>query len=135
MTTANLVTFADSVQRTIIAELVSETQNEIIVKNPLVVNIVPKYDIDPATGQPVQGREPKMALQLLPLFFKEFLAVPEDDVIFTYPKSLVTTITFKNGFDFKVYAHYNNITKVPLIKDEAADGSEVNPSIPFKPSV
>ena len=47
-----------------------------------------------------------MALQLLPIFFKEFLGDKNTDVKYTYLKSTTVRITFESGFDFKLYAQY-----------------------------
>lgn len=98
-----LVTFLDPVQRTIIAEAVSNDDNKIVVKNPVVVNIVPQ--IDQITRQPNGA----MALQLIPLYFKEFMGDKNEPIEFTYNKNQITEISFKGGFNFRLYAQYESI--------------------------
>jgi len=91
----NLITFLDNVERTIIGELVFEDNEILKVRNPVVVNIVPQ--------------ENQMALQLLPVFFKEFLGDKDAEVMYTYKTASVTRIDFEGGFDFRLYEQYNNI--------------------------
>jgi hypothetical protein len=50
-----------------------------------------------------------MALQLLPVFFREFLGDKSAAVIYTYPKSSITLISFDGGFDFRLYGQYDHI--------------------------
>jgi hypothetical protein len=57
----NIVVFADSIGRTIVGGLESETNKTLTVKNPAVLNVQP----NPQTGQ--------IQVQLIPYFFKEFV--------------------------------------------------------------
>jgi len=102
---SRIVTFLDAVQRTIIAERVDEECNEnlLVVKNPVVVNILPQ--VDPVTRQ----QTGQMALQLIPLFFREFMGDKSETVVLSYPRNQVTQIAFKGGFDFRLYAQYEHI--------------------------
>ena len=103
MSNVNLVTFLDAAQRTIIAELVEDGAVNLTVKNPVVVNIVPQYD--DATGRPTG----QMALQLLPVYFREFQGEKKNPAVFAYPKATITGITFEGGFDFRLYGQYEHI--------------------------
>ena len=62
--TTKLVVFLDTIGRTVLGERVDEKTTDIVltIKNPAVVQVMPNQQ----TGQ--------LALQILPLFFKEFLA-------------------------------------------------------------
>ena len=101
----NLVTFLDAAQRTIIGEQTDETASTISIQNPVVVNIVPQHN---SNNQP-SG----MALQLLPVYFREFQGVKKNPTIFTYQKSQITTVYFEGGFDFRLYGQYDNIFNPP----------------------
>ena len=103
MSNVNLITFLDAAQRTIIAELVEENTDKLTVKNPVVVNIVPQYN--EKTGQP----NGQMALQLLPVYFREFQGEKKNPAVFEYPQNTVTKISFEGGFDFRLYGQYEHI--------------------------
>ena len=96
-----LITFLDSAQRTIIAEEKESTDTSVSVSNPVVVNIVPQQD----TGQ--------MALQLLPVYFREFQADKSGSTVFTYNKDNITPIEVEGGFDFRLNAQYEQIFNPP----------------------
>ena len=49
-----------------------------------------------------------MSVQLLPLFFREFLADKSADVVFSYQKDKVVK-TDIDAFDFRLQAQYNQI--------------------------
>jgi len=109
-----MVTFFDIIGRTIMGRLTGETSTEILVKNPAVVNIeqVPVQDpntgqiaVNPNTGQPVK----RMTLQLFPLFFREFLADKNQEVILKYKKSSITQTKEAIILDFKVNAQYEQL--------------------------
>ena len=92
----NLTVFLDTIGRTILGALVSEDTNTITVKNPAVVNITP----NPTNGQ--------ISLQLLPLFFREFLADNTEPTKWVYQKSLITRCQ-DITLDFKFLAQYSQI--------------------------
>jgi len=110
--TKQLIVFLDTIGRTIIAEKINETNEILTIQNPAVVNIIPQQAIDPNTGQPVQ----RMALQLFPLFFREFLAAKHEPVRFKYNKSTITMSEGDMSLDFKVGIQYeqlfNNVGEV-----------------------
>jgi len=105
MDNKNIVTFLDSIQRTIIGEIVEDKSSDtiVVIKNPVVVDVVPQFNqvTGQATGQ--------MALRLLPLFFKEFMGDKSEPVYFNYQKNQITQIEFAGGFDFRLYAQISNI--------------------------
>ena len=91
-----LVAFFDSVSRTIIGEEVSNTDKTLTVKDPAVLHLQP----NPQTGQ--------LSLQILPLFFKEFLADKSDDVVVEFAKCNITQVK-EPVLDFKIIAQYEQI--------------------------
>ena len=97
-----LITFNDSVQRTIIAEKLTETDTTITVKNPVVINVQPQMN---QTGQ----QTGQMVLQLLPIFFKEFLGDKNASINYKYNRDQITEIDFEGGFDFRLYSQYEQI--------------------------
>ena len=93
-----LVVFFDSVGRTVLGEQVQDKTNDKIltVKNPAVVHITP----NPQTGQ--------LTLQILPLFFKEFLADKNASTFWEYKRDLITEAQ-DLVFDFKLQAQYQQL--------------------------
>jgi hypothetical protein len=96
--TTQLVTFLDTIGRTIIAKPLPEQTNDstFTVKNPAVIQVLP----NPQTGQ--------LALQVLPLFFKEFQADKSEATIWKYHRNLITE-TAPFTFDFKLLAQYQQL--------------------------
>ncbi len=101
-TKTNTVVFFDAVGRTIIAEKIDEETNEknLTVKNPAVIHISPNQQ----TGQ--------LTLQILPLFFKEFLADKSAPTVWTYKRDHITEAK-DIVFDFKLQAQYQQIFAGP----------------------
>jgi len=93
-----IVVFFDSVGRTILGEkLEDKTTNEVLtIKNPAVVHIMPNQQ----TGQ--------LQLQILPLFFKEFLADKDTGTVWNYNRANITEAVDVT-FDFKLEAQYRQI--------------------------
>lgn len=93
-----IVVFLDSVGRTVLGEKIeSKTTEEILaVKNPAVVHILPNQQ----TGQ--------LQLQILPLFFKEFLADKNEGTVWSYKRKNITE-GIDIVFDFKLEAQYRQI--------------------------
>jgi hypothetical protein len=96
-----ITAFFDSVSRTIIGEVMTDASNEnvLVVKDPAVLHLQP----NPQTGQ--------LALQILPLFFKEFLADRTDSVIVEFDKKSITQIK-DPILDFKIVAQYQQIVNL-----------------------
>ena len=93
-----IVVFFDSVGRTIFGEkLEDKTTKEVLtIKNPAVVHIMPNQQ----TGQ--------LQLQILPLFFKEFLAEKDNGTVWNYNRANITEAVDVT-FDFKLEAQYRQI--------------------------
>lgn len=93
-----IVVFFDSVGRTILGEkLEDKTTKEVLtIKNPAVVHIMPNQQ----TGQ--------LQLQILPLFFKEFLADKDTGTVWNYSRAIITEAVDVT-FDFKLEAQYRQI--------------------------
>jgi hypothetical protein len=97
-TNTNLIVFFDTVGRTIIGEKNNEqtTDKNLVVKNPAVVHISPNQ----STGQ--------LTLQILPLFFKEFLADKSGSTCWSYKRDFITEATDVT-LDFKLQAQYQQL--------------------------
>jgi hypothetical protein len=94
-TNKKIVVFLDYVGRTILGELSSEDENKLNVKNPVVLSTSPTPDN-------------RMSIQLFPLFFREFLAEKEADVVLSYNKETITTTDIE-AIDFRLQAQYAQI--------------------------
>lgn len=92
------VVFFDSVGRTILGERVDSetTKDTLVIKNPAVVHILPNQQ----TGQ--------LQLQILPLFFKEFLADKNEATYWNYNKKQITECK-EIAFDFKLQVQYQQL--------------------------
>jgi hypothetical protein len=93
-----IVVFFDAVGRTILGEKQADktTDKVLSIKNPAVVHIMPNQQ----TGQ--------LQLQILPLFFKEFLAEKEAGTVWNYSRENITEAVDVT-FDFKLEAQYRQI--------------------------
>lgn len=93
-----IVVFFDAVGRTILGEkLEDKSTNELLtIKNPAVVHIMPNQQ----NGQ--------LQLQILPLFFKEFLADKDAGTAWNYSRANITEAA-EVTFDFKLEAQYRQI--------------------------
>ena len=106
-----IVTFLDTVGRTIIGETFTEqtTVDVLAIKNPAVVHIVP----NPQTNQ--------LQLQILPLFFREFQADKTEAIVWLFKRN---NITENAGFtlDFKLVAQYQQATTPQQSAPQQAPG-------------
>lgn len=108
-----IVVFFDTVGRTILGErLDDKTTDKILsIKNPAVVHIMPNQQ----TGQ--------LQLQILPLFFKEFLADKDSGTVWNYNRASITEAVDVT-FDFKLEAQYRQIfANVPAPAPQQPQGS------------
>lgn len=92
-TNKNLVVILDTIGRTVLGETADSPKGSFSIKNPVILHIVPA------------DNSGKMSVQLLPLFFREFLADKSGDVVFTYDASRVTK-TDIDALDFRLQAQY-----------------------------
>jgi hypothetical protein len=96
-TTSKLIVILDAVGRTILGEPVESTNDSKIgIKNPVVLHVVPADN---------QG---KMSVQLLPLFFREFLADKTGDVTVSYDANRIS-LTDIDALDFRLQTQYNQM--------------------------
>ena len=110
-----IVVFFDTVGRTILGERIDTETNEkvLAIKNPAVVHIMPNQQ----TGQ--------LQLQILPLFFKEFLAEKDAGTLWKYNRENITEAVDVT-FDFKLEAQYRQIfanNPVPAPAPQQPQGS------------
>lgn len=108
-----IVVFFDPVGRTILGERLEQetTTNTLAIKNPAVVHILPNQQ----TGQ--------LQLQILPLFFKEFLADKDSGTVWNYNRANITEAVDVT-FDFKLEAQYRQIfTNTPAPAPQQPQGS------------
>lgn len=93
---SNITVFINHVGQTVLGEQVSENATSISIKNPAVLHVSPNQ-----SGQ--------LQVQLIPLFFKEFIeeATRNDGATFTFSKSSVVTSTAK--LDPKIAEQYSRI--------------------------
>ena len=109
-TTNKITIFFDSVGRTILGERIDEqtTDSILTIKNPAVVHIMPNQQ----TGQ--------LTLQILPLFFREFLADKTEATTWRYNRATITECN-DITFDFKLQAQYQQIfNPSPIITPKGA---------------
>lgn len=109
-----IVVFFDTVGRTILGEKIDAETNEkvLVIKNPAVVHIMPNQQ----TGQ--------LQLQILPLFFKEFLAEKDAGTLWKYNRENITEAVDVT-FDFKLEAQYRQIFAAgPVPAPQQPQGSQ-----------
>tara|TARA_R110000822_G_C15334915_1_gene495073 strand:+ start:1070 stop:1504 length:435 start_codon:yes stop_codon:yes gene_type:complete len=120
----DLIVFLDTIGRTIIAERLDEDDKVLNVQNPAVVNIAPQQAVGP-NGEPIQ----KMALQLFPLFFREFLAAKDESVKFRYIKDNITMSVGDIALDFKIGIQYEQL----FISTGEISGPDTGPALKLSP--
>lgn len=117
--TTNLTTILDTVGRTILGEIVADKTNDttLALKNPVVLNVVP------------QDQSGRMSVQLLPIFFREFLPDKTGDVTFLYKKSNITETDIE-AIDFRLNAQYSQMfNKSNVFVPPAAASGETSSSV------
>lgn len=116
-TKQTLSVFLDNIGRTVLTEVLEKTEDLIRAKNPVILHVVPDQN----------GR---MSVQLLPIFFREFMASKEDDIIFDFKIKNITESNLKT-LDFRLTAQYNqlfgnnNVFVAPSTIDESAKSDNV----------
>jgi hypothetical protein len=94
--TSKLTVILDTIGRTVLGQTVSTDGDYIKLKNPVILHIVPA------------DNNGKMSVQLLPLFFREFLADKTGDVTFSYLKDKVV-VTDIDALDFRLQGQYSQM--------------------------
>lgn len=100
-----LTVFLDAIGRTIIGTVAEETDSVLSVENPSLIHVQP----NPASGQ--------LQLQIIPLFFKEFLADRLAPTIWHYNKCNITQ-TAETEFAPQFIAQYNAMWTPPPSSNE-----------------
>jgi len=88
--------FLDSIGRTILGEFVSTQDNVLRIKNPAMIVVQ-------------QTQTQQLQVQLIPLFFQEFVdpATRTDGSVFEYLTSNITKIDL--NLDEKIITHYDRV--------------------------
>lgn len=119
----SIIVFLDSLGRTIIGKYVNKTETELIVKNPAIVNIAPQRIMDEQTKE---VRE-TVALHLVPVIFKEFLADQNDPIVFNYKLNNIT-LSDNITLNFKVLLQYDQVFRViEEVKPAETNNTDVTP--------
>lgn len=105
-----LIVLLDSVSRTIAGVKVSENDETITVKNPVIVSAMPNQ----------QGQ---MSLQLIPVFFREILEDKNQDCVFDYAKNAITTTNI-TSLESAIVVQYNALFQTFANVVDAEAGSE-----------
>ena len=96
-TTNKLIVILDAIGRTILGETTPSSSDGVLsLKNPVILHIVPA------------DNNGKMSVQLLPLFFREFLADKTGDVVFNYTADKIVT-TDIDALDFRLQGQYSQM--------------------------
>ncbi len=104
MSDKKYTTFIDNAGRAIFAELESETPDNLVAKNPVMITVQ-------------QGENGQMAVQLFPLFFQEFVEPGEDQSranYFTYSKNNVAIGT-RFAIENRIAEQYEKIVNPILV--------------------
>lgn len=116
-TTPTLTVILDSVGRTILGETVTSTDTtKVSLKNPVVLHVIPADN---------QG---KMSVQLLPIFFREFLGDKNGDVTVSYDVNRIIT-TDIDALDFRLQAQYAQMFNKANSFVTPAGAPQNNPSV------
>lgn len=99
-----IIVFLDSIQRTIVATEVSNTDTKLVIEKPAILNVAPT-------------QEKKLQVQLYPLLFREFLKDRDTFPTWTYDKSVIT-IADNLELEANLVAQYNEMFKI--VKNEPA---------------
>lgn len=106
------ITFIDNAGRAIFAEVGSETPDNLVVKNPVMIAVQ-------------SGEQSQMAVQLFPLFFQEFVQPDEKDSranYFTYSKNNIAIGT-NFSIEPRIAEQYEKIVNPVLVPaNQSADG-------------
>jgi len=106
-------TFIDNAGRALFAELESETSDNLVAKNPVMITVQ-------------QGENGQMAVQLFPLFFQEFVQPTTDDSranYFTYSKGNIA-IGSKFEIENRIVEQYEKIVNPILVPADQSAGGE-----------
>lgn len=105
-----IVVFFDQVGRTILGERIDNKTNntELVIKDPAVLHTISEQQ----TGQ--------LQLQILPLFFRDFLADKNDSITWTYKRVNITEAS-ETVLNNKIEAQYRQMFSTVLSPDATLD--------------
>jgi hypothetical protein len=110
---SNIVVFLDNIGRTIIGKKIKDTKDQITLENPALVHI----NANPQTNQ--------LQLQILPLFFREFLADRSEATTWHFNKHSIT-LSDDVTFAFQFIAQYEQMFQVqPEASTQQKEGEVV----------
>jgi hypothetical protein len=106
------ILFIDPVGFTIVAEKVKVDENEVVVKNPAVLQAAP-------------NQQNQLQVQLLPVLFREFLAqdTRKEGVTFTYPKNRI--VLSDAVLEERLVGQYESICGAPSAQNPGSSSNEV----------
>lgn len=107
---SNITVFINHVGQTILAEQIEDKASKLTVKNPAVLHVTPSQ-----TGQ--------LQVQLIPLFFKEFIdqKTRNEGAQFTFSKDSIVTSSV--NLEPKIEEQYNRIFS-PAPRAASNDGKD-----------
>lgn len=115
-----MIVFFDNLSRTIFGEVVEEDDTFIKIKNPVIVHVGPSPQ-DPN----------KIALQLIPAFFREFLAEPDEPLVWAYRKEKITVGVNEEGktptFNWMLYKQYQQLFSNIVLPPNAGQVAPATP--------
>lgn len=105
--------FIDNVGRTIVSEIVDRTDTTFVVKNPAMINVA-------------QLQNGQLQVQLIPLFFSEFISAPKRALGTTwiFNKNLVS-VPQDLELDAQLVKQYDNIFNPKPVEPETVSESVV----------
>lgn len=106
-----IVVILDSVNRTIAGDFESETVTTLTIKNPVIINAMPKQN-----GQ--------MGLQLIPVFFREVLKDKNQACLFTYPKDKIVQTNIEkmeDQIEVEYRALFKEVPEIPYVESESEE--------------
>lgn len=103
-----IVVFNDSIGRTCFGEIDSENDSDVNIKNPAMIMVSPNE-----TGQ--------MKVDVIPLFFAEFIDDDNKECVFTFRKNNITLINVK--LTQRILEHY--FTKINIKETEQDNQPEL----------
>lgn len=92
--TSNIRVYQDNINRLLMGEVIEETPDKWVVKNPLILNV-----------QTVNGQ---ISIQFFPIMFKEFLADKDQPTIWEVSRSNITPCQ-NIVLDTRLVSQYKNI--------------------------
>jgi hypothetical protein len=106
------ITFIDSIGRTILAEEVNKTDTTLVIKNPAMINVA-------------QAQNGQLQVQLIPLFFAEFIDASQrgDGSTWTYNLNNVTLAEVQ--VDGRLLEQYTRVFTVLAQSEQGGSNPEV----------